>query len=97
MQSIADFQYSIVHEFVKQVLEGFILSSIEETHHEFQNFYKKINEWISINYNNGFEYQNNEKIQQITKEIFNQILYFRLTGKLSGIISINKFGKNDTN
>jgi hypothetical protein len=94
MNSITDFQYLTVNEFVKQVIEGYILSSIEETHGEFQNFYKNIREWLIMSYDNDFEYDNNKKIQQTTEEIFNQILYFRLTGKLTGTISLKGYGKS---
>ncbi|MGN6822554.1 MAG: hypothetical protein ACTHJ7_07265 [Candidatus Nitrosocosmicus sp.] len=94
MNSITDFQFLTVNEFVKQVIEGYILSSIEETHSEFQNFYKNIREWLIMSYDNDFEYNNNEKIRQTTEEIFNQILYFRLTGKITGTISLKGYGKS---
>jgi ubiquinone/menaquinone biosynthesis C-methylase UbiE len=93
MNPISEFQYPIVNEFVKQVMEGYVLSSIEEDHIEFKKMYKNIREWIYLSYANNFDYRNNELLQQITKEIFDQILYFRLTGKITGVIPLNGFGK----
>ncbi|HEY6536859.1 MAG TPA: hypothetical protein VIY08_13845 [Candidatus Nitrosocosmicus sp.] len=94
MHPLIEFQYTTVNEFVKQVLEGNVLSSIEDSYPELHNLYTKVNEWIDASYANDFNLHEDEKLQQLTKFIFDQILYLRLTGKLTGILSLHKFGKS---
>lgn len=94
MHQLIEFQYSTVNEFVRQVLEGNVLSTIEDNYGELNNLYKKINEWINKSYENDFNFNDDENLKQITKDIFDQIIYLRLTGKLTGILSLHKFGKS---
>lgn len=94
MHPLIEFQYGTVNEFVRQVLEGNVLSTIEESYGELNNLYKKINEWINKSYENDFNFHDDENLKQLTKDIFDQIVYLRLTGKLSGILSLHKFGKS---
>jgi hypothetical protein len=94
MHQLIEFQYSTVNEFVRQVLEGNVLSTIEDNYSGLNNLYKKINEWINKSYENDFDFNNDENLKQITKDIFDQIIYLRLTGKLTGILSLHKFGKS---
>jgi hypothetical protein len=94
MHQLIEFQYSTVNEFVRQVLEGNVLSTIEDNYGELNNLYKKINEWINKSYENDFDFNSDENLKQITKDIFDQIIYLRLTGKLTGILSLHKFGKS---
>ena len=94
MHQLIEFQYSTVNEFVRQVLEGNVLSTIEDNYGELNNLYKKINEWINKSYENNFDFNDDENLKQITKDIFDQIIYLRLTGKLTGILSLHKFGKS---
>ena len=92
MHSLIDFQYWTVNEFVKQVLEGNVISSIEDENTD--NFDKKVSEWIANSYGEDFNVYESERLQKLTKEIFDQVVYLRLTGKLTGILSLNKFGKS---
>ncbi len=92
MHSLVEFQYWTVNEFVKQVLEGNVISSIEDKNTE--DLDKRVSEWIDKNYENDFNFHENEKLKKLTKEIFDQIVYLRLTGKLTGILSLHKFGKS---
>ncbi len=94
MHPLIEFQYGTVHEFIKQVLEGNVLSTIEDNYGELNNLHKKIKDWIDYSYENDFNFHNNENLQRLTKEIFDQIVYLRLTGKLTGILSLHKFGKS---
>jgi len=93
MYSQIDFQYNTVNEFIKQVLGGYILMSIEENYSELNNLYRNIKEWITMSFELNFNYKNNEKLKQITKDLFDQIIYLRLTGKLTGILSSVEFIK----
>jgi len=93
MNSQIDFQYNTVNEFIKQVLGGYILMSIEENYSELNNLYRNIKEWITMSFELNFNYKNNEKLKQITKDLFDQIIYLRLTGKLTGILSSVEFSK----
>jgi|KBSMisStandDraft_5_1062788.scaffolds.fasta_scaffold102472_4 hypothetical protein len=93
MNSQIDFQYNTVNEFIKQVLGGYILMSIEENYSELNNLYINIKEWITMSFELNFNYKNNEKLKQITKDLFDQIIYLRLTGKLTGILSSVEFIK----
>jgi len=93
MNSQIDFQYNTVNEFIKQVLGGYILMSIEENYSELNNLYINIKEWITMSFELNFNYKNNEKLKQITKDLFDQIIYLRLTGKLTGILTSVEFSK----
>jgi hypothetical protein len=93
MYSQIDFQYNIVNEFIKQVLGGYLITSIEENYSELNNIHKKVKEWISMSFELDFNYKNNERLQQITKDLFDQIIFLRLTGKITGILSLVEFGK----
>jgi hypothetical protein len=92
MHPLIEFQYSTVNEFVKQVLEGNVISAIEDTNTDGLDV--KVKEWIDKSYESDFDYDEDERLQKLTKEIFDQILYLRLTGKLTGILSLQKFGKS---
>jgi len=93
MYSPIDFQYNTVNEFIKQVLGGYILMSIEENYSELNSLCINIKEWITMSFELNFNYKNNEKLKQITKDLFDQIIYLRLTGKLTGILSSVEFIK----
>ena len=93
MYSQIDFQYNIVNEFIKQVLGGYLITSIEENYSELNNIHKKVKEWISMSFELDFNYKNNERLQQITKDLFDQVIFLRLTGKITGILSLVEFGK----
>jgi hypothetical protein len=92
MHPLIEFQYWAVNEFVKQVLEGNVISTIEDTNTD--DLDVKVKEWIDKSYESDFDYNEDEELQKLTKEIFDQILYLRLTGKLTGILSLQKFGKS---
>jgi hypothetical protein len=81
-----------VNEFVKQVLEGNVISTIEDTNTDGLDV--KVKEWIDKSYESDFDYSEDKELQKLTIEIFDQILYLRLTGKLTGILSLQKFGKS---
>jgi hypothetical protein len=91
MLPLIEFQYWAVNEFVKQVLEGNVISTIEDTNTDGLDV--KVKEWIDKSYERDFDYNKDEGLQKLTKEIFDRILYLRLTGKLTGILSLQKFGK----
>ena len=84
MHSLIEFQYWAVNEFVKQVLEGNVMSTIEDTNTDGLDI--KVKEWIDKSYENDFDFNEDEGLQKLTKEIFDRIVYLRLTGKLAGII-----------
>ncbi len=92
MHPLIEFQYSTVNEFVRQVLEGNVISTIEDTNTDDLDI--KVKEWIGKSYESEFDYNDDEKLQELTKEIFDKIVYLRLTGKLTGILSLHKFGKS---
>jgi hypothetical protein len=92
MHPLIEFQYCTVNEFVKQVLEGNVISTIEDTNTDGLDV--KVKEWIDNSYESDFDYSEDERLQKLTKEIFDRILYLRLTGKLTGILSLQKFGKS---
>jgi hypothetical protein len=92
MHPLIEFQYWTVNEFVKQVLEGNVISTIEDTNTDGLDV--KVKEWIDKSYESDFDYKEDEGLQKLTKEIFDRILYLRLTGKLTGILSLQKFGKS---
>jgi hypothetical protein len=74
------------------VLEGNVISSIEDDNTD--GLDKKVSEWIDNNYKTEFNFLESERLQKLTKEIFDRIVYLRLTGKLTGIIPLYKFGKS---
>ena len=92
MYSLIEFQYGVVNEFVKQELEGNVISSIEDDN--IDELDKKVSEWIDNSYKTEFNFHESERLQKLTKEIFDRIVYLRLTGKLTGIIPLHKFGKS---
>jgi hypothetical protein len=92
MHPLIEFQYWAVNEFVKQVLEGNVISTIEDTNTDGLDV--KVKEWIDKSYENDFDLNEDERLQKLTKDIFDRILYLRLTGKLTGILSLQKFGKS---
>ncbi|MEJ7642876.1 MAG: hypothetical protein WKF36_11895 [Candidatus Nitrosocosmicus sp.] len=92
MHSLIEFQYLTVNEFVKQLLEGNVISSIEDENTD--NMDKMVSEWIANSYEEDFNLHESERLQKLTKDIFDQIVYLRLTGKLTGILSLHKFGKS---
>ena len=92
MLPLIEFQYWTVNEFVKQVLEGNVMSTIEDTNTDDLDI--KVKEWIDKSYENDFDLNGDERLQKLTKDIFDRILYLRLTGKLTGILSLQKFGKS---
>ena len=55
---------------------------------------RKLLQWIERSYEKDFNVHEDEKLQDLTKEIFDQVVFLRLTGLLSGILSIHKFGKS---
>ena len=74
-------------------MEDTYITSIEENYSELNNIHKKVKEWISMSFELDFNYKNNERLQQITKDLFDQIIFLRLTGKITGILSLVEFGK----
>lgn len=92
MHPLIEFQYWAVNEFVKQLLEGNVMSTIEDTNTDGLDI--KVKEWIEKSYENDFDFNGDEGLQKLTKEIFDRIVYLRLTGKLAGILSLQKFGKS---
>ena len=57
MYSPIDFQYNTVNEFIKQVLGGYILMSIEENYSELNSLYINIKEWITMSFELNFNYK----------------------------------------
>ncbi len=92
MHPLIEFQYWAVNEFVKQLLEGNVMSTIEDTNTDGLDI--KVKEWIEKSYENDFDFNADDRLQKLTKEIFDRIVYLRLTGKLAGILSLQKFGKS---
>jgi hypothetical protein len=74
------------------VLEGNVISTIEDDNTD--GLDKKVGEWIDTNYKEDFDFHESERLHKLTKEIFDRIVYLRLTGKLTGIIPLHKFGKS---
>jgi hypothetical protein len=68
------------------------MSTIEDTNTDGLDI--KVKEWIEKSYENDFDFNGDEDLQKLTKEIFDRIVYLRLTGKLAGILSLQKFGKS---
>jgi hypothetical protein len=89
MDSLIVLQYQTVTDFVNQLIDGNIISSVEDKNMD--DFDKKILKWLERNYEKNFSIREDDELQKLTKEIFNQIVYLRLTGSLSGILTIPKF------
>ena len=92
MHPLIEFQYWTVTEFIRQLIEGNVISTIEDK--EVDDLDKKVLQWIERSYERDFNVHEDEQLQVLTKEIFDQVVYLRLTGLLSGILSIHKFGKS---
>ena len=74
------------------MIEGNVISTIGDK--EVDDLDKKVLQWIERSYEKDFNVHEDEKLQDLTKEIFDQVVLLRLTGLLSGILSIHKFGKS---
>ena len=92
MHPLIEFQYWTVTEFIRQLIEGNVISTIGDK--EVDELDKKIRQWIERSYEKDFDVHDDVMLQGLTKEIFDQIVFLRLTGVLSGILSIHKFGKS---
>jgi hypothetical protein len=92
MKPLIDFQFWTVNEFVKQVIEGNIILTIDEK--SVDGLDKKIGEWIEEIYKIDFDLYDNKNAQNLTRFIFEKILFLRLTGKLTGILSAHEFGRS---
>jgi len=92
MHPLIEFQYWTVTEFVRQLIEGNVISTIGDK--EVDGLDKKILQWIERSYEKDFNVHEDGILQELTKEIFDQVVLLRLTGLLSGILSIHKFGKS---
>ena len=57
-----------MNEFDKQVLEGNVISTIEDTNTDGLDV--KVKEWIDKSYESDFDYNEDEGLQKFTKEIF---------------------------
>ena len=58
MHSLIEFQYWMVNEFVKQVLEGNVISSIDDENND--KLDKKVIEWIANRYELNFNFHVSE-------------------------------------
>ena len=92
MHPLIEFQYWTVTEFIRQLIEGNVISTIGDK--DVADLDKKVRQWIERSYEKDFNVHEDEKLQDLTKEIFDQVVLLRLTGLLSGILSIHKFGKS---
>ncbi len=92
MKPLIEFQFFTVNEFVKQVIEGNVILTIEEKN--LDDLDKKIREWIEEIYKNDFNLFGNKNVQDLTRIIFEKIIFLRLTGKLTGILSTLEFGRS---
>jgi hypothetical protein len=92
MHPLIEFQYWTVTEFVRQLIEGNVISTIGDK--EVNDLDKKILQWIERSYEKDFNVHEDGILHELTKEIFDQVVLLRLTGLLSGILSIHKFGKS---
>ena len=92
MHPLIEFQYWTVTEFVRQLIEGNVISTIGDK--DVADLDKKVRQWIERSYEKDFNVHEDEMLQGLTKEIFDQVVLLRLTGLLSGILSIHKFGKS---
>ena len=89
MDSLIVLQYQTVTDFVNQLINGNIISSVGDKNMD--DLDKKVLKWLERNYEKNFNVREDDELQKLTKEIFDQIVYLRLTGLLSGILSIPKF------
>ena len=89
MDSLIVLQYQTVTDFVNQLINGNIISSVGDKNMD--DLDKKILKWLERNYEKNFSIREDDELQKLTKEIFDQIVYLRLSGLLSGILSIPKF------
>ena len=89
MDSLIVLQYQTVTDFVNQLINGNIISSVGDKNMD--DLDKKILKWLERNYEKNFNVREDDELQKLTKEIFDQIVYLRLSGLLSGILSIPKF------
>ncbi len=92
MHPLIEFQYWTVTEFIRQLIEGNVISTIGDK--DVADLDKKVLQWIERSYEKDFNVHEDEKLQGLTKEIYDQVVLLRLTGLLSGILSIHKFGKS---
>ena len=92
MHPLIEFQYWTVTEFIRQLIEGNVISTIGDK--DVADLDKKVLQWIERSYEKDFNVHEDEMLQGLTKEIFDQVVFLRLTGLLSGILSIHKFGKS---
>ena len=92
MHPLIEFQYWTVTEFIRQLIEGNVISTIDDK--EVDELDKKVLQWIERSDEKDFDVHDDVTLQGLTKEIFDQIVFLRLTGVLSGILSIHKFGKS---
>jgi hypothetical protein len=88
MDSLIVLQYQTVTDFVNQLIDGNITSSVEDKNMD--DLDKKILKWLERNYDKNFNIREDGDLQKLTKGIFDQIVYLRLTGSLSGILTILK-------
>ena len=65
-----------MNEFDKQVLEGNVISTIEDTNTDGLDV--KVKEWIDKSYESDFDYSEDKELQKLTIEIFDQILLFKV-------------------
>lgn len=89
MDSLIVLQYQTVTDFVNQLINGNIISSVGDKNMD--DLDKKVLKWLERNYEKNFNVREDDELQKLTKEIFDQIVYLRLTGLLSGMLSIPKF------
>jgi hypothetical protein len=92
LHPLIEFQYWTVTEFIRQLIEGNVISTVGDKNVD--DLDKKILQWIERSYEKDFNVHEDGKLQDLTREIFDQIVYLRLTGLLSGILSIHRFGKS---
>ena len=75
-----------------KVLEGHVISTIEDKNTG--DLEIKVKELIDKIYGIDFDFDEDEILQKPAKEIFDRILHLMLTGKLTGVLSSQKFGKS---
>ncbi|MDF0682587.1 MAG: hypothetical protein P0116_16635, partial [Candidatus Nitrosocosmicus sp.] len=68
MHPLIEFQYWTVTEFVRQLIEGNVISTIGDK--EVDDLDKKVLQWIERSYEKDFNVHEDEKLQDLTKEIF---------------------------
>jgi hypothetical protein len=89
MDPLIVLQYQTVTDFVNQLINGNIISSVGDKNMD--DLDKKILKWLERNYEKNFSIREDDELQKLTKEIFDRIVYLRLAGFLSGVLSIPKF------